>query len=88
MFSAQAMAANIAYYQDWFELLPKIKCPILLVRASGQGAVTDKDFSRMQALLSDCMAFEMSDPDHNVHLSNKAEFYGYFDRFLNKEEGR
>jgi pimeloyl-ACP methyl ester carboxylesterase len=87
MFSAQAMAANIAFYEDWFDLLPKIKCPALLVRASGQGAVNDKDFSRMQALLSDCMAIEMSDPDHNVHLSNKEEFYGYFDRFLNKVEG-
>jgi len=88
MFSAQAMAANIAYYQDWFDLLPKIKCPALLVRAGGQGAVTDEDFSRMQALIPDCLAFEMSDPDHNVHLSNQEEFYGYFDRFLSKVEGR
>jgi pimeloyl-ACP methyl ester carboxylesterase len=88
MFSTQAMAANIANYQDWFNLLPRIKCPVLLVRANGQGAVTDEDFSRMQALLSDCMAFEMADADHNVHLSNKQEFYGYFDRFLSKVEDR
>jgi pimeloyl-ACP methyl ester carboxylesterase len=88
MFSTQAMAANIANYQDWFNLLPVIKCPVLLVRASGQGAVTDEDFSHMQALLSDCMAFEMADADHNVHLSNKQEFYGYFDRFLRKVEDR
>ncbi len=86
MYSAQAMAANIAYYQDWFDLLPQIKCPVLLVRASGQQAVPDADFSRMQSLLPDCMAFEMSDPDHNVHLANPQEFYGYFDRFLSKAQ--
>jgi pimeloyl-ACP methyl ester carboxylesterase len=84
MYSAQAMAANIAYYQDWFELLPQIKCPVLLIKASGQEAVPDVDFNRMQSLLTDCMAFEMSDPDHNVHLANPQEFYGYFDQFLRK----
>jgi 2-succinyl-6-hydroxy-2,4-cyclohexadiene-1-carboxylate synthase len=84
MFSSQAMAANIAYYEEWFDLLPKIKCPVMLVRASGHEAVSDDDFSRMQSLLPDCMAFEMSLPDHNVHLGNREEFYGYFDRFLSR----
>ncbi|CAG0935307.1 Non-heme chloroperoxidase [Thermoflexales bacterium] len=84
MYSAQAMAANIAYYQDWFERLPQIKCPVLLIKASGQEAVPDVDFNRMQSLLTDCMALEMSDPDHNVHLANPQEFYGYFDQFLSK----
>jgi pimeloyl-ACP methyl ester carboxylesterase len=83
MFSAQAMAANIAYYQNWYGLLPKIKCPVLLVRASSHEAVPDADFQKMQSLISNCMAVEISDPDHNVHLSNKAEFYGHFDAFLN-----
>ncbi|GEM_PF-341465 len=86
MFSAQAIAANIAYYQDWFDLLPRIKGPVLLVRAGGQGAVTDADFDRMQSMLPGCLAFEMSGTDHNVHLSNPEEFYGYFDRFLRKVE--
>jgi pimeloyl-ACP methyl ester carboxylesterase len=87
LFSAQAMAANMAYYQDWFDLLPKVKCPVMLARASSHEAVNDEDFSRMQALVSDCMAFEMSEPDHNVHLANKQEFYEFFDRFLDKVEG-
>ena len=82
MFSAQAMAANIAYYQNWYGLLPKIKCPVLLVRASSHEAVPDEDFVKMQSLISNCTAVEISDTDHNVHLSNKAEFYDYFDRFL------
>lgn len=86
MFSSQAIAANIAYYENWFHLLSKIKCPVMLIRASGHEDVPDEDFSKMQSLLSNCIAFEMSHPDHNVHLGNKPEFYGYFDEFLKKLE--
>ena len=82
MFSSQAMAANIAYYENWFHLLPQLKCPVLLVRAAKRGeTVSDEDFQKMQSLIGDCMACEMSHPDHNVHLGNKEEFYRYFDEF-------
>ncbi|MFW9922829.1 MAG: alpha/beta fold hydrolase [Candidatus Thorarchaeota archaeon] len=84
MFSPQAIAANIAYEENWFHLLPKIKCPVLLIRAKGGEAVSDEDFLKMQSLIVDCMVFEISKPDHNVHLSNKKEFYSYFDKFLNR----
>lgn len=82
MFSTQAIAANIAYYQGWFNLLPEIQCPVMLVRAKGSGAVSDEDFSKMGSMISDCMTYEISNPDHNVHLGNKEEFYRYFDEFL------
>lgn len=82
MFSAQAIAANIAYEEDWFRLLPQIKCPVLLLRAEKGEAVSDEDFMKMQSLIGDCLAREVSNPDHNVHLANKEEFYGYFDEFL------
>ncbi len=84
MFSTQAMAANIAYYENWFHLLPRIKCPVMLVRADGHEAVSNEDFVKMKSLISDCMPYEMSHPDHNVHLGNKSEFYGYFDEFLKR----
>jgi 2-succinyl-6-hydroxy-2,4-cyclohexadiene-1-carboxylate synthase len=84
MFSAQAISANIEYYMNWFHLLSKIKCPVMLVRASGHKAVSDEDFNRMKSLISQCMAFEMSHPDHNVHLGNKTEFYGYFNKLLER----
>ena len=84
MFSSQAMAANIAYEQSWFHLLPKITCPVLLIRAKGNEAVSDEDFVKMQSLLTDCVPREMSHANHNVHLGNKEEFYGYFDEFLKK----
>ncbi len=83
MFSSQAMAAGIANDEDWFNLLPDIKCPVLLIRASSHEAIPDEDFARMQSLLSNCTANEMTHPDHNVHLGNKGEFYRYFDSFLN-----
>lgn len=84
MFSTQAMAANIAYYQNWYELLPKIKCPVMLVRSSSHEAVPEEDYQKMQSLIPNCTAYEMSHPDHNVHLGNKEEFYRYFDEFLRK----
>jgi pimeloyl-ACP methyl ester carboxylesterase len=85
MFSTQAMAANIAYYESWFHLLPIIKCPVMLVRAKGNDAISDEDFVKMKSLITDCMAYEMSNPDHNVHLGNKNEFYKYFDEFLGRQ---
>lgn len=84
MFSSQAMAANIAYEENWFHLLPKIKCPVMLIRAKGSDAVSDQDFIKMQSLLTDCISHEMSNPDHNVYLSDKEMFYGYFDDFLKR----
>ena len=82
MFSPQAIAANIAYYQNWFHLLPNIQCPVLLVRSSSHEAVPDEDWDRMQTLMPHCMAYEMSHPDHNVMASNKEEFFKYFDHLL------
>ena len=84
LFSPQAMAAGIAYDKDWFKLLSDIKCITLLIRSMSHEAVSDEDFSRMQVLLSNCLAYEISHPDHNVHLGNKEEFYGYFDELLKR----
>lgn len=82
MFSTQAMAANIAYYESWYHLLPAIQCPVLLLRSGSHEAVPDEDFLKMQSLIASCTAREVSSPDHNVHLGSKAEFYRYFDEFL------
>jgi 2-succinyl-6-hydroxy-2,4-cyclohexadiene-1-carboxylate synthase len=84
MYSDQAIAANIAYYQDWYDLLPDISSPTLLLRSGSHEAVPDEDFAQMKALIHDCLAFEMTHPDHNVHLANPAEFYGHFDEFLRR----
>ncbi|WP_411678008.1 alpha/beta fold hydrolase [Caproicibacter sp.] len=82
-FSSAAMAEGIANYTGWYHLLPMIKCPVLLIRSGSHEAVPDEDFEKMKKLLPNCAAREMSHPDHNVHLADKEEFYGYFDSFLN-----
>jgi pimeloyl-ACP methyl ester carboxylesterase len=82
LFSGQAMATGIANDLDWFHLLPKIECPALLIRSKSHEAISDADFARMQALLPNCTAREMSHPDHNVQLANKEEFYDFFDAFM------
>lgn len=87
MFSTQAMAANIAYYENWYHLLPVIECPVLLIRSGSHEAVPDEDFQKMQSLIARCTAREISNSDHNVHLGNKEEFYRYFDEFLGSIQG-
>ena len=84
MFSSQAMAAGRAHDVDWFHLLPRIQCPVLLIRAKSHEAIPDEDFLKMQSLIQNCIAQEMSHTDHNVHLGNKEEFYAYFNAFLKK----
>ena len=84
MFSSQAMVANSVYNENWFHLLPKIKCLAMLVRSSSHEGIPDEDFIKMQSLILNCIAHEMSHPDHNVHLANKDEFYSYFGEFLKR----
>lgn len=84
MFSTEAMAKSVANYSDWFSLLPHIQCLALVIRSGSHEAVPDNEFGKMQSLLRNCMAYEMSDPDHNVHLAVKDEFYGYFEEFLSR----
>lgn len=84
MFSPEAMAIGIAHYEDWFHLLPDIKCLVLLIRSKNHEAVPDKDLIKMQSLITNCIAYDMSHPDHNVHLGNKEEFYGFFDELLKR----
>lgn len=82
MFSQRAMALIRAHMDDWFDILPDIKCPAMLVRSGSHRGIPDEDFAKMQSKIPHCIAFEMSDPDHNVHLANKEEFYRYFDQFI------
>ncbi|AGK99439.1 alpha/beta fold hydrolase [Clostridium pasteurianum] len=84
MFSPKAMAIGIAHKEDWFHLLPNIKCLVLLIRSKSHEAIPDEEFIKMQSLIQDCIAHEMSNPDHNVHLGNTEEFYKYFDEFLKR----
>ncbi len=83
MFSANSMAIGIGQYVTWYQLLPQIQCPVLLIRSGSHESVPDSEYARMQALITDCTAHEMTHPDHNVHLADKEQFYYCMDGFLN-----
>lgn len=82
MFSSNAMAIGIGQYVGWYQLLPQIKCPVLLIRSKSHEAVPDNEYAKMQALIPDCVAYEMTHRDHNVHLADKEQFFGCMDQFL------
>ncbi len=81
-FSPQATIANAEYYKSWYDVLPKLRCPVLLISAGNYVVLPKKDYDRMKSLIPDCIAHVMSHPDHNVQLANQEEFYGYFDELL------
>lgn len=80
LFSSKAMASYLAHRQDWFHILPNIKCLVLLIK----GAIAEEDFLKMKSLISNCLAYKMSNTNHNVHLGHKREFYQYFDEYLKR----
>ncbi len=80
LFSSKAMASYLAHRQEWFYILPNIKCLVLLIK----GAIAEEDFLKMKSLIPNCLAYKMSNTNHNVHLENKREFYQYFDEYLKR----
>ena len=84
MFSSQAVLANAEYYVSWYDLLPKLRCPVLLISASSHQLISPEDYLRMQNLIPDCIPHVISHPDHNVQHANKEEFYRYFDELLSR----
>ncbi len=81
-FSPQATIANAEYYQGWYDLLPKLRCPVLLISAGSFVVIPKVDYEKMKSLIPDCIAHVMSHPDHNVQLANQEEFYEYFNELL------
>ncbi|MCR3760686.1 alpha/beta hydrolase [Clostridium felsineum] len=82
MFDSKAMASIFLNSLDFWDTLSRIKCLTMIVRSSSHEGIPNEDFKRMAACLKNHLAFEMSNKDHNVHLSNKEEFYTCFDKFL------
>jgi len=82
LFSQDAVGSLKANDTNWFHILPKIKCPSLLMRTSSHEAVSNDDWEKMISLLPNCTAVEMSHPDHNVHIANPSEFYACLDTFI------
>jgi 2-succinyl-6-hydroxy-2,4-cyclohexadiene-1-carboxylate synthase len=82
LFSPYAIAAIAEYHQQWFDILPRIQCPVLLVRASESWCLSREVADRMRTLIQDCTYFEVSNSDHMVYVDNPDEFYPPFEHWL------
>lgn len=84
LFSRYSMAAIGQYLVEWSDVLPKIKCPVLLVRAKNSTDLTEAEAEKMRSLISDCTYAEISNSDHMVYLDNPEEFNPVMDEFLKR----
>lgn len=82
MFSRYAMAAITEYARRWYDVLPRIECPVWFVRAVDSWDLSAEVAARMRAGIRDCVYTEISDSDHMVYADNPGEFYPQLDRFL------
>jgi pimeloyl-ACP methyl ester carboxylesterase len=76
------MSALESYLHGWLHLLPRIKCPTLLVRGAESSALTKEQAERMRPLFKDCTYVEITDSDHMVYVDNPKEFDPAFDAWL------
>jgi len=84
MFSRYSMAAIAQYLVEWTDILPRIQCPVLLVRAENSTDLTKDEAEKMQSLIKDCTYAEISKSDHMVYIDNPEEFYPIMDDFLKR----
>ncbi len=82
LFSRYAMGAISRDYADWYELLDKIRCPAMLVRASKSWCLSQQEADKIRRTLPGCYYCEISGSDHMVYADNPDEFYPHLDRFL------
>ena len=84
LFSRRAMAAIGHYNARWFDLLPRLQCPTLLVRAADSWDLPKETAEKMRGLIRDVEYAEICGSDHMVYADNPAEFDTVMDRFLDR----
>ena len=82
MFSRWAMAAIESYRHAYLDLLPRIRCPVLLVRGSVSWAFSKEQAGRMRPLVRRLTYVEITDSDHMVYVDNPKEFDPVLDSWL------
>jgi len=82
MFSRWAMSAIEAHLHGWLHLLPRIECPVLLVRGTVSWAFSKEQAERMRPLIRHLTYVEIRDSDHMVYVDNPQEFEPAFDAWL------
>jgi pimeloyl-ACP methyl ester carboxylesterase len=84
MFSRKAMATIESEHGGFPDLLPRLKCPVCLVRATESIFFSSDEAGQMRDRIADCTYFEVADSDHMVYEDNPEQFYTGFDAFLQK----
>ncbi len=84
LFSRRAMAAIARACRDWRDILERIECPVLIVRAAESWCLSKKEADEMCSIARDCTYFEVTDSDHMVYADNPAEFHAGFEEWLRR----
>ncbi len=82
MFSRWAMSAIETYRHAFLDLLPRIRCPVLLARATESWAFSEAQAGQMRPLIRHLTYAEITGSDHMVYVDNPAEFDPAFDAWL------
>lgn len=81
MFAPWAMGATRNSYENWHYLLPKIKCPVMLMRGKRSWCLSQNEAAEMARKLAGCMYVEV-ESDHMVYADAPEDFYAAFEQFL------
>ena len=84
LFSQHALSAIDACYRGWHHLLPRIKCPVLLVRAEESWYLTKEESAAMLTSLPGASFLEVKGSDHMVYTDNPEQFYPVFEEFVTR----
>ena len=84
LFSRRAMTALYRSYRPWHEMLRRIECPVLLVRAAESWCLSAEEAAVMLSEIRDCTYFEVAGSDHAVYADNPEDFYRGFDAFIRR----
>ena len=71
-FSKNACVKSIseARSKDWWDLIPKVKCPVLLIHVNNSSELPNEIAFKMQKKISDIEYVKMKNSGHNFHLEN------------------
>jgi len=84
MWSGRAMAAIGEHWQGAIHVLPRIRCPVLLVRAIESDTCTRASAEQIRSLVKDYTCVELADVGHMLYLEKPEETFKALDDWLKR----
>lgn len=84
MWSGRAMAAIGEHWQGAVHVLPRIRCPVLLVRASKSDTCTPGNAEQFRSLVKNYTCVELADVGHMLYLEKPDETFKAIDDWLKR----